>query len=135
MVDFAFKCGYTIIKKYKDGGMAMPKTMQSLIEQYVAEVKKIYGTHLHKVILFGSYARGDFRPDSDVDIMILLDMSDVDLKAYSQQLCYMTYDFNLDNDLDIKPIVKSEDHFRKWVVNYPFYANINKEGVVLYGAA
>lgn len=46
----------------------------------------------------------------------------------------MTYDFNLDNDLDIKPIVKSEDHFRKWVVNYPFYANVNKEGVVLYGA-
>ena len=47
----------------------------------------------------------------------------------------MTYDFNLDNDLDIKPIVKSEDHFRKWVVNYPFYANIDKEGVVLYGTA
>ena len=113
----------------------MPETMQSLIEQYIAEIKKIYGTHLCKVILFGSYARGDFRPDSDVDIMILLDMSDMDLKAYSQQLSYMTYDFNLDNDLDIKPIVKSEEHFRKWVVNYPLYANINKEGVVLYGAA
>lgn len=110
----------------------MPETMQSLIEQYIAEIKKIYGTHLCKVILFGSYARGDFRPDSDVDIMILLDMSDVDLKAYSQQLSYMTYDFNLDNDLDIKPIAKSEEHFRKWVVNYPFYANINEEGVVLY---
>ena len=113
----------------------MPQTTQSLIEQYVAEIKKIYGTHLRKVVLFGSYARGDFRPDSDVDIMILLDMSDVDLKAYSQQLSYMTYDFNLDNDLDIKPIVKSEEHFKKWVVNYPFYATINKEGVVLYGAA
>lgn len=110
----------------------MPQTMQSLIEQYIAEIKKIYGTHLRKVILFGSYARGDFRSDSDVDIMILLDMSDVDLKAYSQQLSYMTYDFNLDNDLDIKPIAKSEEHFRKWVVNYPFYANINEEGVVLY---
>lgn len=93
---------------------------------------KIYDTHLRQVILFGSYARGDFRPDSDVDIMILLDMSDMDLKAYSQQLSYMTYDFNLDNDLDIKPIAKSEEHFRKWVVNYPFYANINEEGVVLY---
>lgn len=39
----------------------------------------------------------------------------------------MTYDFNLDNDLDIKPIVKSGDHFGKWVVNYPFYANIIKK--------
>ena len=110
----------------------MLQTMQSLIEQYITEIKKIYGTHLRKVILFGSYARGDFRPDSDVDIMILLDMSDMDLKVYSQQLSYMTFDFNLDNDLDIKPIAKSEDHFRKWIVNYPFYANINEEGVVLY---
>ena len=113
----------------------MPQAMQSLIEQYVTEIKKIYGKHLRKVILYGSYARGDFRTDSDVDIMVLLDMSDLDLKAYSQQLSYMTYDFNLDNDLNIKPIAKSEDHFKKWVVNYPFYANVYKEGVVLYGAA
>lgn len=61
----------------------MPQTMQSLIEQYIVEIKKIYGTHLRKVILYGSYARGDFRPDSDIEIMILLNMSDVDLRAYS----------------------------------------------------
>lgn len=24
----------------------------------------------------------------------------------------MTYDFNLDNDIDIKPIAKSESHFK-----------------------
>lgn len=113
----------------------MPQTMQNLIEQYTIEIGKIYGKHLRKVILYGSYARGDFSSDSDVDIMILLDMSDLELKKYSQQLSYMTYDFNLDNDIDIKPIAKSEQHFRKWVVNDPFYANINKEGVVLYGAA
>lgn len=34
--------------------MAMPQTMQSLIEQYIAEIKKIYGTHLRKVILYGT---------------------------------------------------------------------------------
>lgn len=113
----------------------MPQTMQSLLERYIAEIKKIYGSHLRQVILYGSYARGDFRPDSDVDIMILLDMSDLDLKVYSQQLSYMTYDFNLDNDLDIKPTAKSEDHFNKWVVNYPLYASIHREGMVLYDAA
>ena len=113
----------------------MSQTMQNLLEQYIVEVKKIYGMHLRRIILYGSYARGDFRPDSDVDIMILLDMTDLDLKAYSQQLSYMTYDFNLDNDLDIKPIAKSEEHFEKWVINYPFYANVHREGVVLYGAA
>ena len=59
----------------------MSQTIQSLIDQYISEIKKIYGSHLRRVILYGSYARGDFRVDSDVDIMILLDMSDVDLKS------------------------------------------------------
>ncbi len=113
----------------------MPQIMQNLMEQYISEIKKIYGPHLKKVILYGSYARGDFRTDSDVDLMILLDLSELDLKAYSQKLSYMTYDFNLDHDLDIKPIAKSEEHFRKWIVNYPFYANIQKEGMVLYGVS
>lgn len=113
----------------------MSQTMKSLIEQYISEIKKIYGSYLRQVILYGSYAREDFGPDSDIDIMILLDLSDLDAKAYGQQLSYMTYDFNLEHNLDIKPIAKSEEHFKKWMVNYPFYANIHKEGVVLYGAA
>ncbi len=113
----------------------MQQTMRDLIEQYVIEIQNIYGNHLRQIILYGSYARGDFEADSDIDIMILLDMSDLELKKYSQQLSYMTYDFNLDNDVDIKPIVKSEEFFKKWVVDYPFYANIQREGVVLYGAA
>lgn len=110
----------------------MLQSIQNLIEQYVIKIQNIYGTHLRQIILFGSYARGDYRTDSDIDIMILLDMSDLESKKYSQQLYYMTYDFNLDNDIDIKPIVKSEDFFKKWVVNYPFYTSIQKEGVVLY---
>ncbi len=110
----------------------MPQTIQSLIEQYTVEIKKIYKLCLQKIILYGSYARGDFKTDSDVDIMILLNITDMELKAYSQQLAYMTYDFNLDNGIDIKPIVKSESHFKKWCKNYPFYANVHKEGIVLY---
>ena len=47
----------------------MPKNMQNLMEKYVNEIKKIYGLHLRQIILYGSYARGDFKPDSDVDIM------------------------------------------------------------------
>lgn len=113
----------------------MSYTMENLMEQYIDKIKKIYGSHLRKIILYGSYARGDFREDSDIDIMILLDISDLEIKEYNQQLSYMTYDFNMDNDIDIKPIAKSEEHFKRWIVNYPFYANINKEGVILYGTA
>ena len=113
----------------------MPQTIELLMKMYMTEVQKIYGKNLSRIILYGSYARGDFRKDSDIDIMILVGLSDIELKKYSQELSYMTYDFNLDHDLDIKPIVKNEEHFMKWTKNYPFYANVQNEGVVLYGAA
>ena len=113
----------------------MPQTMQQLIQQYVSNIHDIYGSHLRQIILYGSYARGDFRPDSDIDIMLLLDLSDIDIKKYRHQLSDMTFDFNMDYDVDIKPIAKSEEHYRKWVDNYPFYSNVNREGVRLYVAA
>ena len=124
-----------LLKIWLEGGKVMSYALKKLMEKYVEEIRKIYGSHLRKVILYGSYARGDFHPDSDIDIMILLDITDLDLKKYKIKLSYMTFDFNLDHDLDIKPIAKNEEHFKKWLDNYPFYANINREGVVLYGAA
>ena len=113
----------------------MDKRMKFLLEEYIRHVIDLYGSHLRQVILYGSYARGDFRDDSDIDIMILLDLSDLELKKYSQQLSYMTYDYNMDHNLEINPIAKNETHFRKWIQNYPFYSNVHDEGVILYGTA
>lgn len=112
----------------------MPQTMQDIMKQYVSYIREIYGAHLRQVILYDSYARGDYDTDSDVDIMILVDLPDLDIKEYRHQLSYMTFDFNMDHDMDIKPITKNEEHFRKWITNYPFYANINRDGVTLFAA-
>ena len=113
----------------------MSTVMDDLVHQYIELLSKIYGNHLKTVILYGSYARGDYTEDSDIDIMVLLDLSDIDIKKYRHELSGMTYDFNMDYDLDIRPIAKSKDHFDKWVGVYPFYSNIEKEGVKLFDAA
>ncbi len=113
----------------------MPNTMMLLLQQYTEQLERIYGTHLKNVILYGSYARGDFHEDSDIDIMILLDIDDMKIKGYRHQLSELTYDFNMNNDIDIKPIAKSKEHFNKWIRAYPFYSNIVNEGVELFGAA
>lgn len=117
------------------GGDIMSTSIHTLLEQYVTKLIEIYGSHIKSVILYGSYARGDYTEDSDIDIMILLDISDMEIKKYRHQLSGMTYDYNMDYDLDIKPIAKSEEHFKKWLPVYPFYANVEKEGVQLYHAA
>lgn len=111
----------------------MPGTINLLLSEYVEEVGKIYGEHLKSVILYGSYARGDFRMDSDIDIMILVDLPDMEVEMYRKQLSGTTYDFNEEHNTDIRPIAKSDAHFRKWLGVYPFYTNVQKEGVELYG--
>ena len=124
-------------KKYQSrkGENIMPVTIKILLDQYTEILRKIYGSHLKTVILYGSYARGDYKADSDIDIMILLDLSDIDIKQYRHELSGETFDFNMDHDLDIKPIAKSQQHFQNWVDVYPFYANVKKEGVKLFEAA
>ncbi len=113
----------------------MSARIRSILDQYIEEIKNIYGNHLKSIILYGSYARGDNREDSDIDIMILLDLDELEIKKYRHNLSYITYDINMENDSDIKPIAKSVANFNKWSENYPFYSNIVKEGVILYGAA
>ena len=110
-------------------------TTRELVSQYVEVLCKIYGKHLKTVILYGSYARGDYTKDSDIDIMVLLDLSDIDIKKYRHELSGATYDFNMDYDLLIMPVVKGMAHFKYWSEAYPFYQNVEKEGVNLYDAA
>ena len=70
----------------------MPQTMQTLLARYVTEVQKIYGTHLKSVILYGSYARGDFTQESDVDIMVLVDLPADKMDEYSDALAEVDYE-------------------------------------------
>ncbi len=113
----------------------MPQTMQHLIDKYVSALRKIYGDHIQQIILYGSYARGDFTKDSDVDIMILVDLPEDQIDRYADYVSEVGFDYNVDYDVWFMPIVKNIDHFKYWSQVYPFYSNIEKEGVTLYRAA
>ena len=52
------------------------KTMNDIILDFSRQVKRILGNKLSKVILYGSYARGDFRENSDIDIMVSTNLTD-----------------------------------------------------------
>ena len=112
----------------------MSQILKEVLKKYVEDVHKIYGEKLRTIILYGSYARGDFGPDSDVDIMILVDLSDDEIKSKGHALSDLTFDYNFDNDLEIMPIVKNLEHFNKCLRAYTFYNRIKNEGVELYAA-
>lgn len=113
----------------------MPQKIHSLLLQYLTEVRKIYGSHLKSVILYGSYARGDYTKDSDIDIMILVDLPDEKLDSYLDSLSELGFQYNVKHDIWIMPIVKNIEHFQYWGSAYPFYKNVQKEGVALYETA
>ena len=113
----------------------MSQAVQSLLSGYLSAIRKIYGSHLKQVILYGSYARGDYTAESDVDIMILVDLKDSEMDQYSNALSELGFDYNVEYDIWMMPIVKNIDHFHHWETAYPFYKNVRKEGVILYEAA
>lgn len=113
----------------------MANEMQNLISEYVAAVKKIYGEHLKQVILYGSYARGDYTKDSDVDIMLLVDLDETELDNFSDALSELGFDYNVEYDIWMMPIVKNKKTFLHWSDVYPFYKNVKTEGISLYEAA
>ena len=57
----------------------MPENIRNIIYRFSQELRRILGDKLTKIIVYGSYARGDFRENSDIDIMILVKMSDEEI--------------------------------------------------------
>jgi len=109
----------------------MPDNVSILVYKFTQELKKILGASLSKVIVYGSYARGDYGENSDVDIMILVKMSDDEIREVKNEIYDLAFDFELSTGIDISPIIKNEDQYEYWVDTLPFYRNVRDEGVVV----
>lgn len=111
----------------------VPTNINNIIDEFVKKVNEILGNRVKRIILYGSYARGDYNKSSDIDIMILTDLTDKEIIKYRDKIIDIAYDIEWDNnfDIDISPLVKNIDKFNYWLEALPFYMNVQKEGVVL----
>ena len=69
--------------------------LSCLLERYKEAVSQILGERLKRIILYGSYARGDFKQDSDMDIMILADIQPEEISNLADRIYDITYDFEV----------------------------------------
>jgi len=111
----------------------MSDNVKSILNDFLEEVKYLLGNRLKRIILYGSYARGDYNKNSDIDIMILTDLSDKEIAEYSSKLWEKCADIEIDYQIVISPLIRNIDNFNSWSDVKPFYMNIIKEGVVLVG--
>jgi len=104
-----------------------------MLAEIEGNLRKIYGHKLQKIILYGSYARNEQVPGSDLDIMVLLNMDEAEIKKYSEQVLELVVDLTTRYGIVVSIQESSIDFFNEWVDTLPFFSNVSKEGLVLYG--
>ncbi|NIM11294.1 MAG: nucleotidyltransferase domain-containing protein [Candidatus Aminicenantes bacterium] len=97
------------------------------------EVFQIFGDKLMQLILYGSYARNEQEHESDIDIMILVDVSEKELRKYR----YIISDIMGELTIKYGKLISLTEATYERYINYlevlPFYKNIHEEGVEIYG--
>ena len=95
------------------------------------KTKSIMGDSLKQMILYGSYERGDYGDNSDMDIMVLTELTDDRIIQIEDEIFDAAYDIELEYGVPISVNIKNEKHFKNWVNSLPYYSNIQKEGIII----
>lgn len=85
---------------------------------------------VEKIILFGSQARGDSEPGSDIDIFVVVDTPKEQLSAVKREMRNLTSDISLEYDEVISLIVVTKQEYET-MGNTLFYQNVAKDGMEL----
>ena len=88
----------------------------------------LYGDRLQNVLLFGSEARGESIPDSDIDIMVILNGPVCFMLEY-RRIIDALYDLILESGriIDVTPVEKQKYEAGEFAL----YRNARQEGVLL----
>jgi len=105
----------------------------NLLTEIEANLKKIYGSKLQKIILYGSYARNEQVPGSDLDVMVLLDLDEAEMRKYSEAVLELAVDLTTRYGIVVSIQESNIDFFNEWTDTLPFFSNVSKEGLELYG--
>lgn len=102
-----------------------PELIDYVVQKIVREIQP------EKIILYGSYARGDFHRDSDLDLFIIKDGQESS-REVRRQIDALLRGRRFSLDVRVRKLSEVESNFR---AKNPFYLyHIFKDGKVLYAS-
>mgnify|MGYP000608181486 FL=1 len=84
---------------------------------------------MEKIVLYGSYARGDYQNSSDIDIAAIVRGERKDLQERLKKVWDISSDLELEYETIVSPTVIPFEEYEKYKEDMPYYRNIQKEGV------
>ncbi len=111
--------------------MCNQNTLKTVLDSVCSGAKSVFGDKLCAVKLYGSYARGDFDEESDIDVMIIADISPENRSAARENIFRLVYDINLNYNVLVSVMIQDKSTYDRYKGSYPFYINVEKEGVDL----
>jgi len=107
----------------------VPESVARLTEEFVSQVSQLYGNRLNKVILYGSYARGEQHEDSDVDYLVVLNDEEIKTLREISLISPITSSLGLKYNVWISAVPFTIGKLSSG--NTPLGLNIYKEGILI----
>ncbi len=104
------------------------KEIKLILKKLKNFIVKNYGNKVKKVILYGSYAKGNPKEDSDIDIMVVVDNS-VNSYKIEEELNEILFDILIEYRKLVSLLVVNEGLFQNY--KSPLFSNIKEEGIVV----
>jgi predicted nucleotidyltransferase len=106
--------------------LKIPEKYKIPVEEFVRRALEKYGDKIDEIILFGSVARREASEDSDIDILVIGEVS-------LEELVNISFPILLEYEKLISAKNMNREHFDFLVrEGYSFARNISKEGIILY---
>ncbi len=83
---------------------------KKVLDEFVRHVRERYGDRIERLIVFGSYARGDYGEDSDIDVLVVVKDRDLDIE---KDISGVSFDLLLKYSVDISLKVYSVEEFER----------------------
>ncbi|MDT8444728.1 MAG: nucleotidyltransferase domain-containing protein [Desulfuromonadales bacterium] len=106
----------------------IPKKIEKLVEEARGELLRIYAHRLQSIILYGSYARGDYAEGSDVDLLLLIDDLQ-DVMAERDRFSALVSRISLKYDTVVSAIPMDAQVYRQ--KKTPLIVSVQREGRLL----